>query len=179
MNFQRDLAVTKIELREEDARDEYLDVGKREKAMDWISSVIAAIATLAGVVMGVWLNHYFRIRAIKPTAQIQEITDAYIDYLDGVTAVNLAQMKGQEAEAGLKKVSSAQLRIAVYGHPDVVAAMAYFDKQGLSQLTCDTHDEFLSIIYEMRKHVSKDGSRLRPKEDDIKILIFGARDRDG
>ena len=178
MNFQRDPAVTKIELREEDARDEYLDVGKREKAMDWISSVVAAIATLAGVVMGVWLNHYFEIRAIKPTAQIRETTDAYVGFINGVAAMAQAHRECDHSNANSAQVAATKARIAIYGHPSVIAAIADFEKQG-GQITDDTSDAFLSIILAMREHVSKDKSRLHPKEDDIKILLFGDRDRDG
>ena len=144
--------------------------------MNQISAVVAAIATLVGIVIGGWLNHYFGIRAIKPTAQIRETTDAYVDFIDGVAALKQVQRVGDDSSTHLAKIASAKARIAMYGHPSVIAAIANFDKQG-SQITAHTYGAFLSIVLEMRRDVSKDKSRSHQMEDDIKILLFGVDDR--
>ena len=150
--------------------------GKREQAMNQIPAVVAAIAALVGVVIGSLLNHYFEIRIIKPTAQIQETTDAYVDFINGVAALKQVQRVGDDSSTHLAKIASAKARIAMYGHPSVIAAIAEFERQG-SQITAHTFDAFSSIVLEMRRDVSKDKSRSHQMEDDIKILLFGVDDR--
>ena len=137
--------------------------------MNRMPAVIAAIATLAGVIIGGWLNHYFAIRAIGPTAQIRETTDAYVDFMDGIAVLAQKQRENTDSSdpslqaamtevltailAAQARILAAKARITIYGHPSVISAMAEFEKQG-RPVTPDRSDPFLSIVLAMRKHVS-------------------------
>lgn len=144
--------------------------------MNRMPAVIAAIATLAGVIIGGWLNHYFAIRAIGPTAQIRETTDAYVDFMDGIALLAQTQKNNTDSSDALTTILAAQARITIYGHPSVIAAVAEFDRQG-RPVTADRADLFLSIVQAMRKHISNDDIGLQLKND-IKTIFFGPkRDR--
>ena len=171
--------------------------------MNRMPAVIAAIATLAGVIIGGWLNHYFAVRAIGPTAQIRETTDAYVDFMNGIAVLAqkqrendeiLAQKQRENTDssdpslqaamtealtailAAQTRILAAEARITIYGHPSVIAAMAEFRRQG-SPVTADRADPFLSIVQAMRKHISNDDIGLQLKND-IRTIFFGPkRDR--
>ena len=159
--------------------------------MNWIPAVIAAISTIVGVLIGGWLNHHFAIRAIFPTTQIQETAAAYADYIDGAAGVvqaqwviAQAQSAGAEPSAHLlqqetaarSQVTAAKARIAVYGHPDVIAAMANFEKEG-AQISPANFDVFALIMFEMREHITNEPRLHHSIKEDIKIMIFGFDDR--
>ena len=143
--------------------------------MNRMPAVIAAIATLAGVVIGGVLNHYFAVRTIGPTAQIRETTDAYADYMNAAVFIvlNSSDPSQQAAVAEARTAAiAAKARIAMYGHPSVISAMVEFDKQNKkSSDTADLSDVFLSIVHAMRKHLSNDDIE-SPLRDNIKTLLF-------
>ena len=174
--------------------------------MNWIPAAIAAIATIVGVLIGGWLNHQSAIRAISSTAQTRETAAAYVDYVDGVAGLAQAQrvtaqvqrviaqarsagtepparLLQQENEAlsqvtaALSQIAASEARIVVYGHPDVIAAMAEFRKEG-ARIEPGTYGVFASIMFEMRKHITNESRLDHSIKEDIKIMIFGLHDRD-
>src|SRR5690606_37335972 len=97
-----------------------------------ISTYIAILGSLFGVIVGVFLQSYFLRRNQKDTRLAEWRNSAYSDFLNSVALVATAQRHGKRdvVTEQLARLSDAKARICVYGAPMVIKELAEFWRHG-------------------------------------------------
>lgn len=136
----------------------------------FMESVVAAAVGVLGVVGGAILQYWLSHRTSLVSRRSEQVTRAYADFLLGVAGVVQAQRhKDPNAlREGLKQVTDAKVRLAVYGEPQVIHAVASFDRLGGRIESTEEKQAFVSIVLAMR------GNGESPiAQDDLMAVIFG------
>jgi hypothetical protein len=109
-----------------------------------IAAYLAIIGSLAGVMVGAFLQSYFNRRNQKDTRIAEWRNSAYADFLNAVSEVAVAQRHGKRDVVAeqLARLSDAKARICVYGDTKVIHELAEFWRHGA---TLQTESEILAF----------------------------------
>jgi hypothetical protein len=117
------------------------------------------VGALVGAVMQYWLS-----RSVESRKQLQLLqSQCYVDYLKAVTKSAHAQTENAVRLANAE-VADAKARIAVYGTPEVVAALARFEETEAVLDNPSANAAFVSLVGAMRL--------TKAKAEDLKLLLF-------
>lgn len=108
------------------------------------SSVLVAIVTLLGIIVGAAASHFFTKRTMLAEQQVQRSRaletqlmeykkQAYSDFLQGQTLLKQGPTKEVEAN---QLISSAKLRIILVGSDGVLCSMAQYWAHNLNHKEC-------------------------------------------
>jgi hypothetical protein len=125
----------------------------------------AALFPLLGVVVGATLQ-YWTSRAAESRKQLQLLrSQSYVDYLRAVTkaAHAISHDAGRAANA---EAADAKARMAVYGTPQAIAALARFEETGAVLDTPNAKGVFAALVTAMREGES-------PSQKDLELILFG------
>jgi|SRR5580700_2758117 coenzyme F420-reducing hydrogenase beta subunit len=125
----------------------------------------AAILPLLGVVIGAAIQ-YWTSRAAESRKQLQLLrSQSYVDYLRAVTKSAHASSpdSGRLARA---EAADAKARMAVYGTPKAIAALARFEEIGPVLDSPRSKGVFTALVTAMR-----DGES--PSQTDLELVLFG------
>lgn len=132
-----------------------------------------ALVSAIGVVIGASLQFWFsRLTTNWSRLQDKQI-QAYVDFLKGVSGLAQSQrFKDKEAELdSASLLADARARIAVYGHSEVLAALAEFDKTDRQLSSESSLSAFMQLIQTMHK-VSN--AKIAPiSEAQLSLVLFG------
>ncbi len=132
-----------------------------------------ALVSAIGVVIGASLQFWFsRLTTNWSRLQDKQI-QAYVDFLKGVSGVAQSQrFKDKRAELDSSSLlADARARIAVYGHSEVLAALAEFDKTDRKLSSESSLSAFMQLIQTMRK---ASNTKIAPiSEAQLSLVLFG------
>lgn len=145
--------------------------------MTSISAYIAILGSLAGVVVGAFLQSHFNRRNQKDTRLDEWRNSAYADFLNAVSLVATAQRHGKRdlVNEQLARLSDAKSRICVYGDKDVIHHIAEFWRHGATLQTESEILAFTQVCLAIRKSAGVSDSLQSP---DISQLLFSIDVRD-
>lgn len=134
---------------------------------DWTIAVLPLLGVLLGVVLQFCLS-----RAAERERRTEELrSQLYAEYLRAVAASGHLR-SDEDLRDAHRDLASAKARIAVYGSPSVIKALAQFEEVG-TNLTADTSaTAFVSLVLKMR-----DGRGIVP-ERELRLVLLGAEQRD-
>lgn len=133
---------------------------------DWM----LAILPLVGVLLGAALQFWFSRSAERNKAIEALRAQAYVDYLSGVAA--LAHVVNvDDVRVADRDLADAKARIAVYGSPEVIGALARFEESGAILARGQDVKPFLSVVANMRSELPFVGER------DMELLLLGRSDK--
>src|SRR5438105_2546273 len=92
------------------------------------------IFALIGITVGAVLTFFLTRRQESEKHRRLMVTQAYADYLCGVAESASLNLESNEAQINAQ-IADAKARICLYGSPEVVSALAAFEKAGASTLT--------------------------------------------
>jgi hypothetical protein len=125
----------------------------------------AALLPLVGVVVGATVQ-YWLSRSAESRKQLQLLqSQCYVDYLKAVTKAAHA-LTTDAARLAKAEAADAKARLAVYGTPDVVAALARFEETGAVTDNRSANAAFVALVGSMR--------RSKAKAEDLELLLFGS-----
>jgi hypothetical protein len=126
-----------------------------------VVNTLTVVFPLVGVLIGVTLQYWFsRSGESKKHLQAMRI-QAYVDYLKAVTEA------ASGSPGALAHASESKARIAVFGSPSVVTALAQFEKEGPVLDNPKSIARFLAIVEAMRS-----GTGQVPP-DSLRVVLFG------
>jgi len=145
--------------------------------MTSISAYIAIFGSLAGVIVGAFLQSHFNRRNQKDTRLDEWRNSAYADFLNAVSLVATAQRHGKRdvVNEQLARLSDAKSRICVYGDKDVIHHIAEFWRHGATLQTESEILAFTQVCLAIRKSAGVSESLHSP---DISQLLFSIDVRD-
>ena len=134
-----------------------------------------ALVSAIGVVIGASLQFWFsRLTTNWSRLQDKQI-QAYVDFLKGVSGLAQSQrFKDKEAESSdpASLLADARARIAVYGHSEVLAALAEFDKTDKQLSSESSLSAFMQLIQVTHHKVSN--TKIAPiSEAQLSLVLFG------
>ena len=143
--------------------------------MEYHLIITAIVVPLLSVIGAGILSYYTATNTVSRQTLVMQTAASYADYLVGVA--DKAQAKTDEDEArALAKVAGAKARIAIYGAPEVIGALAEFDRAGSS--IAKNPDLFLRIATEMRKQAWNGKRAENDMQErlikDIRIVLVGS-----
>ena len=108
-------------------------------------SIVGAVLPVAGVVVGATLQ-YALSRRTEARKQRQMLRDqAYVDYLRAVA--DAAHIRSDEdARNAFAAAANAKARIAVYGEPHVIQALAEFEVSGAQLAGAEGRRRFVDLV---------------------------------
>lgn len=126
----------------------------------------AAVLPLVGVVIGATMQ-YWLSRSAESRKQLQFLqSQSYVDYLRTVTKAAHA-VSPEAARSAKAEAADAKARLAVYGTPSVIAALARFEEAGAIIDSNDAEAVFIAIVGAMRNKADA------APADDLKLVLFG------
>jgi hypothetical protein len=137
-----------------------------------ISSILAGILPLAGVILGASLQYYFS-RTSEERKQLTLLkTKAYVDYLGSVAKfAQAAKINPSERLKLLSEAADAKTRICIYGSNETISLLAEFERQGSQIASKESIKIFMSLCSQMRKEGLKKESVI--SSDDLEVVLFG------
>lgn len=137
-----------------------------------VSSILAGILPLAGVILGASLQYYFS-RTSEERKQLTLLkTQAYVDYLGSVAKfAQAAKINPIERLKLLSEAADAKTRICIYGSKESISLLAAFERQGAQLASKDSINTFMSLCSQMRKEGLNKESVI--SSDDLEIILFG------
>jgi Uri superfamily endonuclease len=135
----------------------------------YIAASISVLSLAAGALLQFWLS-----RRNTDWSRLQEKrVQAYVDFLKGIAGVAQAlrfdDKKAEHDSSAL--VADARARIAVYGHSQVISALAAFCRTDQHLMSTDTCKVFIQLIQTMRQ-VSKVAS-ISIDDNELYLVLFG------
>jgi len=145
--------------------------------MGTLQYIIVGVLPIVGVVIGATLQYLFSISSEQRKHQQDLKTQAYVDFIRSFMD---AYFKGKKEEY-MSRVADATARIAIYGHKEVVEAVANIKRVSAkkriiseSEFESKFESEFRQSFIAMVQAMRKDGL---PKEsvsdEEISWLLFG------
>lgn len=135
-------------------------------------AVIGAIAGYGGAILQAWAAKNFE----RERFGRQSRYDAYGLYLKALGNLNFSKDEGERA-AGLSAMVEARGRVALYGSPEVVAAMAKAFRRGTDIYSDLAMPDHTAMIEAMRADVDPRSKAANPQ--DLFELLFGNSRKDG
>jgi hypothetical protein len=124
-----------------------------------------AVLPLFGVVIGATMQ-YWLSRSAESRKQIQLLqSQAYVDYLRAVTKAAHASSPDAARLANVE-AADAKARLAVYGTPGVIAALAKFEEEGAVLDNPRTRAAFVALVGAMREKQGK------AQANDLSLVLF-------
>jgi hypothetical protein len=125
----------------------------------------SAVLPLFGVVIGATMQ-YWLSRSAESRKQLQLLqSQCYVDYLRAVTKAAHANSQG-DARLANAEAADAKARLAVYGTPAVIAALARFEETGAVLDNPQTKAAFVALVAAMRQ------GRELAKANDLRLVLF-------
>ena len=115
----------------------------------WLTAILPMIGVMIGAILQYWFS-----RATEDHKNQQTLrTQAYVDYVRGVTGITFAQRvnnKEKEQESLILLVD-AQARILMYGLKPVIQSLAEFYRKGKVLDTPERREDFITLCRNMRR----------------------------
>jgi hypothetical protein len=122
-----------------------------------------AILPLIGVVVGATLQ-YWLSRAAESRKQLQLLrSQCYVDYLKAVTRAAHADSPNAIRSAQAD-VADAKARLAVYGAPEAIVALARFEETGAVLDNPPAQAAFVELVSAMRQS--------KAEAKDLRLVLF-------
>jgi len=126
---------------------------------------------LLGIMVGAWVQHFYS-RRLEERRQLRELrARACIDFIKALSDLAHSNRQSQNNPEATRDLSDAKARIAIYGTPSVVEAMASFLRVHDSLGPAAT-DELVRLATAMRRDT--DRSNAVVKVDDLRMLLLGS-----
>lgn len=136
-----------------------------------MQNLFVGVIGIAGVIVGASLQHWFSRVAEFRREQRGSRARAYADFISAVVAVSIKQTNNQDvSQENWIALGEARARVAVYGDPAVVRAIAAFWRLGAKFATAEQKRAFVAICNDMRRATY--GKDVVDNED-MQLLIFG------
>jgi hypothetical protein len=135
-----------------------------------VSNWTLAILPLLGVLLGAALQFWFSRRAERSKAIESLRAEAYVDYLSGVAASAYVH-SDEDIRIAHRALADAKARIAVYGSPQVISALARFEESGAVLARGNDVKPFLAVVACMRSEAPL------VAEHDLELLLLGRREK--
>ena len=135
-------------------------------------TILSALSGLVGGIIGAVLTYWLGIRAEATKAHQKQRTDAYIEFVEAVAAVETSQrvFDQEKHDAALTKLIQAKAKIAIYGSRMVARALSCFLKEHDAIDSIEARHAFASIVSLMR---SDSPNSAEPIElTDIELMLF-------
>ena len=141
--------------------------------MELFPSLIYAFLPLSGLIIGAILQHWLSRRSEERKNQQGLRTQAYVDFLRGVSGVTIAQQmsNSNKEEEFTVVLTDAKARITIYGSKQVIERIANFWRSGARTDNQDGMTLFVDVCQMMRKESLPKGQRVLDKE--VSQLLFG------
>jgi hypothetical protein len=120
--------------------------------MENVSTLLTAVLPLLGVVVGAGI-HYWVSKASEAHKHLEELrTEAYVDFIRGVSGVAIAQKRHEPAieTQSMVLLADAKARVSVYGSKAVVESLAEFIRRGAVLDSPERMRTFVSACQKMR-----------------------------
>jgi len=139
------------------------------------TSIVVAIVGILGIVVGALLQFVFgkRIEASKQFKLLQ--TQAYVDFIKGLTGIGRAQFFGnKEKEIEYTILTAeARARISIYGSEKVIKNLAGLFREHNGIISEEEMEAFAELIQIMREEsISKTNFVTK---NEIKDVLFGGK----
>ena len=135
---------------------------------------IVALVGIVGVILGAGIQYVFTSRVENKKHFQQLRTSAYVDFLKSTAGTAISQKK-QDPEgetAAIALMTDAKSRIAIYGSPEVAAAVADFFRHHGALTTPESFAAFVDIVAVMRADTPNVDATV--SRSDIGQLVVGA-----
>ena len=129
-----------------------------------MESLLLALLPIIGVIIGAFLQHLFNKGSNAEKQQTELKNAAYVDYLRSM-AKSAHAISVDEQRSAIMDAANAKARIAVYGTPSVISALAKFEDAGAELKNEHSIDCFLELAQNMRN------KKVLSNQDLFKILI--------
>lgn len=130
-----------------------------------MGELLTTALPLIGVAVGATLQYFFS-RSAESRKQLRLLqSQAYVDYLRAVTKSAHATLP-DSARSAMVEAADAKARLAVYGTPSVIAALARFEEVGAVLDNPSAIGAFVALVGAMRQ---KDAA----KPGDLRLVLFG------
>ena len=138
-----------------------------------MSPYVAAFISMLSVVIGASLQFWFSRSSAKWSHIQDKRTQAYVDFLKAVAGLAQAQkFKDEKTELDFASLlADARARITVFGHSEVINALAKFDKSDRVLESQITQQAFIQFILTMRKVSNVDVAPISGVE--LYLILFG------
>ncbi len=140
-----------------------------------MTSAIAALLSILGVVVGAFLQNYLSRQNNEAKQLLESRNQAYIDFFEAVSLVTAAQRMGkreQELEQ-LARLAHAKARICIFGEESVVKRLATFWEAGATLQTESEILAFTRFVLDIRKSLGVKDKELLSAE--ISQLLFSIK----
>jgi hypothetical protein len=134
-------------------------------------ATLAVVLPMAGVFVGASLQYLFsrRMEIRKQLATLRG--QAYVDFLKGCAQVGILSEAGPDRRREcLALVIDAKARIAVYGTPLVLGALAEYERHGANLSDHETQEAFIRLCQLMRREIIP--SPHEAEADWMKMVLF-------
>lgn len=124
----------------------------------------SSLLPLMGVLIGAFLQFWFS-RAAEKRRQMEALrNESYVDYLRSVAKSAYSQ-SANESRAAAGEAADAKARIAIYGSPTVISALARFEETGARFDNELSVERFVAVAEAMRENEAS--------ARDLKLVLFG------
>jgi hypothetical protein len=140
---------------------------------DSVSTIVAAVAGISGVALGAVLQHFFT-SALEARRRQQELrSNSHVDLLRGMTELTYARRSDDPTRVteARRQLADAKVRVAVYGDPSVVRALARFTREGENLSSPTALEAFTSLLEAMRRGSGKRSSAITAEE--VSLVLIG------
>ncbi len=138
-----------------------------------MNAYVAAILPVLGVVFGAVLHFWFSRNSADWSRFQDKRVQAYVDFLKAVAGISQAQRfkdkKAEQESAAL--LADARARIAVFGHSDVLAALAAFDRTDKMLTSPNACQAFTELVRTVRRVSNVEVAPLN--RDELFLALFG------
>jgi len=113
---------------------------------------IIAILPMVGVLLGATLQYWFSKTSERHKHYQALRTQAYIDFIRGVSNLAIAQRSNDKSKQieSLSSLTDAKIRIVIYGSKSVVNKLANFYRNGAILDNPESRNNFLNMCQAMR-----------------------------
>jgi hypothetical protein len=136
-----------------------------------VSAVTTALMGLLGIMVGAWVQHFYS-RRLEERRQLRDLrAKACTDFIKALSDLAHSNRQNRSNPEATRDLSDAKARIAIYGTPSVVQAMASFLRvhDSLGQAAAD---ELVRLAMAMRRDT--DRPNVIVKADDLRVLLVGS-----
>lgn len=136
-----------------------------------VASFVPAFIGLIGVMIGGWLQQLYS-RRLDERRQLRELrAKACIDFIKALSELAHANRLQEADPSATRDLSDAKARIAIYGSPKVVGAMATFLREHQS-LGPAAAEGLVNLAIAMRHDTAR--SEVAVRAVDLRTLLLGS-----
>ena len=135
------------------------------------SVVIPAMMGLVGIMVGAWVQQFYS-RRLDERRQLRELrARACIDFIKALSDLAHSNRLRRENPEATRDLSDAKARVAIYGSPAVVKAMAGFLREHQS-VGPAAADALIRLATAMRHDTAKSNTSVNAA--DLRVLLLGS-----